>query len=440
MTVSAEVLFDRPQQEVATLLRDRISQSKTIRIVSGFATVEGFDAIFPALKANVGKLHTLVVGAGTYRAFQLFDELLDAGVAAARLKVHLGHTRATGTGAKHAFYRYHPMLHSKVYLLEMHDGTMSAFIGSHNLTGFAMHGLNGEAGVLLEGPAGSPQMQAALAHVDECISQAVEYSPSMKEAYAWWTLQFVEGLAAKVNDAPREGEGKPTIIVLAVEGDSGLPNKDDVIYFEIPAALGQIESLRAEVHLYVFEQKPSSAAEALRNLGNAKVSLWCQTLGLEKERGGVELRADWMITSARDPRLLSAPKPFRPTPTPDMQQVRVKAFNKVFGQFEYLFHGTKAKWAPRFAEESDEAIAGLPDEHARAVRLRTVVRVPESELERLVALRLVPPEDKEWYLVRGLEPSEAEGSAAYREALRDVSPEGNGFILFARRRRDVGAK
>jgi hypothetical protein len=436
VTVFAQVLFDRPQQELATLLRGRINRSKSIRIVSGFATVEGFDAIFPSLRANVGKLDTLVVGAGTYRAFQLFDELLDAGVAAARLRVHLGHTRATATGAKHAFYRYHPMLHSKMYLLEMRDGTMSAFIGSHNLTGFAMHGLNGEAGVLLEGPPESPQMQAALAHVDECIAQAVEYSPSMKEAYAWWTLQFVEGLAAKVNDAPREGEGKPTIIVLAVEGDTGLPNKDDVIYFEIPAALGQIESLRAEVHLYVFEKKPSSAAEGLRNLGNAKASLWCQTLGLEKERGGVELRADWIVTSASDPRLTRTPKPFRPTPTPDMQQVRVKAFNTVFGQFEYLFHGTKAKWEPKFAEVADEALSTGADEPNRGQRLKTSVRVPEVEVERLVALQLVPPEDKEWYLVRSLEPSEPERSTAYREALRSVSPDGTGFILFSRRRRD----
>ena len=47
------------------------------------------------------------------------------------------------------------MLHSKVYLFEMPEEKSTAFVGSHNITGFALGGLNGEAGVLLEGPASS---------------------------------------------------------------------------------------------------------------------------------------------------------------------------------------------------------------------------------------------------------------------------------------------
>jgi hypothetical protein len=326
------------------------------------------------------------------------------------------------------------MLHSKVYLLEMPDGTMSVFIGSHNLTGFAMHGLNGEAGVLLEGPFDSDQMQAARSHVDECVAQSVEYLPTMKDAYAWWAVQFFEGLAAKANDAPREGEGKPTIIVLAVKGDAGLPATGDVIYFELPAALGQIQSLRAEVHLYVFDERPASAAEALGSLQSA-ASFWCQTLGLEKERGGVELRANWFIASSADPRLERTPRPFRPTPTPDMQQVRVKVANKVFGRFEYIFQAAAAKWTPLLAKAADSA--GLGVSRLAASGDRAVLRVPEQEVAALAALELVPREDLDWFLVLGLETAEAEQRPAYRKALMDVSPDGGGFILFARRRRDL---
>ncbi|MGB2820628.1 MAG: hypothetical protein WBF17_06575 [Phycisphaerae bacterium] len=36
--------------------------------------------------------------------------------------------------------------------MEAPDGTASAFVGSHNMTGFALGGMNGEASVLLEGP------------------------------------------------------------------------------------------------------------------------------------------------------------------------------------------------------------------------------------------------------------------------------------------------
>jgi len=95
---------------------------------------------------------------------------------------------------------------------------------------------------------------------------------------------------------------------------------------------------------------------------------------------------------------------------------------------------------PRLVEGSGDSIPPVIDGGAQVVRLRTVVRVPDSELERLVALKLVPPEDKEWYLVRDLESTEAETSAAYRKARRDVSPEGEGFILFARRRRELEPK
>ena len=65
------------------------------------------------------------------------------------------------------------MLPSKVYLFELLDGTAAAFIGSHNLTGFALCGLNGEG--LLEGPAAS----APFADVRKDISAACRWLRSV---------------------------------------------------------------------------------------------------------------------------------------------------------------------------------------------------------------------------------------------------------------------
>src|SRR6266404_5663300 len=79
--------------------------------------------------------------------------------------------------------RYHPMLHSKVYFFEMHDGTASAFVGSHNVTGFALRGLNGEAGVLLEGLGSDPTFAEVQQHINQAYLQAAAYDSSMKEAY-----------------------------------------------------------------------------------------------------------------------------------------------------------------------------------------------------------------------------------------------------------------
>jgi len=140
-------------REIASLVRARLAGCKTAKIVSGFATPDGVDALRATSVSS--KINRLVLGAGTFKAFEALDGLIASGLLPGAARVHLGHTRATG-GKKHPFARYRPMLHSKIYLFEMPDGTATAFVGSHNLTGFALRGLNGEAGVLLEGELSDP--------------------------------------------------------------------------------------------------------------------------------------------------------------------------------------------------------------------------------------------------------------------------------------------
>jgi hypothetical protein len=331
-------LFEMPQRELASQVRQNFVDCDEAFLVAGFVTVEGIAALERAMLASPSKIRCVVAGAGTYRAFQAFDHLITNGVDAGRLYVHLGHTRlTTSAGAAHRFYRYHPMLHSKIFLFYMRDGTARAFVGSHNITGFAMLGKNGEAGVMIEAPADSSEIASIQKHIDESIAQAAKYDPSMKDAYAWWAAEFLDGFRQKVSDWPREGEPKKTIVVLAVTAESELPQKDEVIYFEIPAALGRIQSLKAEVHIYVFATIPPSPGHGLIQLGSARCSLWCHTEGLEVERGGVELRADWFVEDRKKPLLKKAPRPFRPTPSSGMQQVRVRVRNNVFDSFEYLF-------------------------------------------------------------------------------------------------------
>lgn len=415
MPLSVQILFNTPQREIASLIKDRFQRCASARLISGFVTVDGVAAIAEPIRADPAKLATFVVGSGTYRAFEAFDGLIADGVSQDRLFVHLGHTRPTGGSAKYTFYRYHPMLHSKIYLMDMGDGTSCAFVGSHNVTCFAMLGLNGEAGVLLEGPTNSNEFNSLRQHIEESRNQAVPYSPNMKEALSWWTSQFLEGLCDKANDAPRDGEARKTIVVLSVKADDPLPKKGDIIYFEIPAALGKITSLQAEVHIYIFSTQSATPRAALDTLQQARTSLWCQTKGLELEEGGAELKADWYIESKTNPRLLRAPRPFRPRLTPEMQQVRVKAWKQVYGQFEYLFGVLKPSWTPVF------------DEHA-------TLQLSEGNRSLVSGLELIPPEDKEWLLVTDLRPSEEE-SSEYQKALIESSPESGGYVLISQRRR-----
>jgi hypothetical protein len=369
--------------------------------------------------SNPTTVNTIVIGAGTFQAYEAFDRLIGAGVASDSLWVHLGHTRTTGVKAKHRFYRYHPMLHSKIYYMEHSDGTASAVIGSHNLTGFALMGMNGEASILLEGPKASAEFEKIRAHISIARSQSTPYSPGMKEAFSWWTHQFVEGLADKTNDLPRDGEAKKTIVILAESREAKIPEKGDVLYFELPSALGQIQSLRAEIHIYIFDTLPLSPIAGLQSLDNARTSLWCKTLGLEMARGGLELRADWCIQDARHPTIDLTTNPFRPTPTSDMQQVRVEAYNKVHGAFEYLFELPRTGWIPELS--------------------RGDVLAPSTDNSRSLGeeYHKVNPEHLEWYLVKSLtKPNEPDSDDKYWKAMKSLSPEGGSYILMSLRRRE----
>jgi hypothetical protein len=436
MTVAARVLFDLPQYEIASLLRDCLDRCNRASLVAGFVTVEGMAAIEQPLLASPGKLANLVVGAATWRAFAALDGLRAAGVASTALHVHLGHSRATAPSAKYRFYRYHPMLHSKVYLMDMANGTSAAFIGSHNLTGFALLGLNGEASVLLEGPSNDPQFVAIRGHIAEAVKQATPYDPAMKDAYAWWTTQFVEGLLHKTRDTPSpdDAESRKTVVVIAaLSASSPTPTEGQIIYFEVPSALrGSIRSLKTEVHIYLFATLPSSPAAALMSLGTAK-SLWCTTEGLEAAGrdaagrnvpGAAELDADWYIDDRRQPELKLTTRPFRPHPLQGMEQVRVRVRGKVFGKFEYLFDLGRSSWLPEF-DAADK------------------LELPQAAQAMLVPLELIPREDQPWQRVRRLVPQEPdpeepeEKKEKYRQALKETSPESGAYVLFSLRRRSA---
>jgi hypothetical protein len=277
---------------------------------------------------------------------------------------------------------------------------------SYNVTGFALRGLNSEAGVLIEGPASDSVFSDVRQHIDEVYSQAIQYDPSMKEAYAWWTREYFTALRTEANDAPRDSDSIRTIVILAAHSHGLIPKLDDIIYFEISEALREIRSLDTQVHLHLFEKLPTSPRDALSQIHNATTSLSCQTEGLEVGGGGLELNADWSIDNSRSPDLKKTKRPFRPTTTHGMQQVRVRVDGPLKDRFDYLFDAGKNTWFPEF---DDDNTMKLPTEAG-----------------------------KTWLRVIGLSESNAEISGLEKMALIEASPESGSFILFSRRRRKLG--
>ncbi len=417
MPLTSTILFDLPQREIASLIVDRITRSTSTSIVTGFATPGGLAAIAEPIKLQPMRLNTLIVGAATYPAFGALDDLLAAGVPSNRLFFHLGHTRGTG-GKRNPFARYHPMLHSKVYYMELPGAQACAFIGSHNLTLFALEGLNGEAATMIEGPFGSPEFDKVRSHIKVAQSQAVQYSPGMKEAYAWWTREFIDGLKAEVQIPPDWGTVR-TILLFASAAPKDRPKTGDHLYFEIPAGIEQIESLKTETHLFLFDKLPADPWKALTAALNADATYTCRTLGVENRQGNKEVVANWRIDETPTPVLRTVPGgTFRPLTQIGKQQVRAEVQSSSVDDYEYRFERDRAVWDPEFAAEGQ-----LEEPPQASTKVAQYTAHGRREAVR------------GWKLVKGL--VRREGSARERDqaALQLVSPDSGSFILVSLKRR-----
>lgn len=412
MAVQTTVLFGRPQTEIASDIAQRMAQATETHIVTGFLTPGGLESIAPPIYSRPQSLATFVVGAATYPAFEAMDDLIAAGVPADRLHVHLGHSRLSGT-RKHPIVRYHPMLHSKIYFMELPERKACAFIGSHNVTSFALDGKNGEASVRFEGDANSTEFDTVRRHIAAAKAEAVAYSPSLKDGLAWWTREFLDGLKAEMK-IPSDWVTVRTLLVFAQSPLGGLPKSGDEFYFEIPAGIEQIESLKTETHLFLFRSLPADPWEALNRATNAEASFTCKTLGADNKRGNREVAADWQIDNNRTPVFTAVPGGvYRPSVATGMQQVRAEIDHRSVLPYEYGFDREKAGWEPVFADDAKTQLAN-------PVR------------------REYPDGGKSegpWLLVRSLKPRSLQQPEKDEMALKEAAPESGSFLLVSLRRR-----
>lgn len=417
MALRTTVLFDRPHNAIAPLLLDRISRADAVSIVSGFATPAGLNRLAAAFDVKPQRLQTLVVGAATYPAFEALDELLGSRVPPDRLFVHLGHAAATGR-VKSPFTKFRPMLHSKIYYMELPGGEACAVIGSHNITDFALSGLNGEASVLLEGAASEPEFRDIRAHIALARAKATQYDPTMKEAYASWAKDYFDGLSREFA-LPTEALGGRTIVIFAQEeAGRSKPMIGQSIYFEIPEGIQQIASLRTEVHLYLFDKVPSHPLQALDQSDLARAKIRCVLRGAENASGNLEVAAHWRIDRRYPPTLKRVDRDiYRPVRSEGMQQVRAEVEGLALDPVNYLFEREAKLWEP-VLDPTDESIdrALVIQEGRRSSRTR------ERRAEEL---------DRNWALVRGFELRGGTRREPDQLALERASPKSGEFILVA---------
>lgn len=351
MAASATVLFAKPQHEIASAISQQISDSSKVQIVTGFATEAGVQAIESPLLGDPKKLECFIVGAGTGGAFKSLGRLINGGVSSSSLYVHLGHTRLKKPGSPDNFYHYHPMLHTKVFYFELPNSRACAFVGSHNVTSFALCGSNGEMAVRLDGNRMDPEFEAIRQHIDEARAQSVPYNTEMCEAYEWWTQVYLNALIT-TEALPTTSRSKRTIIILAEINSVEWPIAGEAIYFEIPKGIKQISSTKTKAHVFLFEKLPSTPEEALKMRHFAKASWTGPVVGLDNAKGNVETIAHWHINNTKHPVLLRVENSRLVPRTPDgMQQVRIELDSRGVSKNEYGFDKEGYFWRPELTGE-----------------------------------------------------------------------------------------
>ena len=173
----------------------------------------------------------------------------------------------------------------------------------------------------------------------------------MKDAYASWAKDLFDGMAIEAKDGLGEGEARLTVIILAGLQGCSIPTTRQTIYFEILEALGQLQSLNTDVHLYLFDPLPASPTLALRQLDRAKAQFACTTSATLKRHVASEIEAQWHIDNRMVPILKRAPSPFRPPRHAGMQQVCVDIADPLTGRFDYRFDPGRVNWVPELDKQ-----------------------------------------------------------------------------------------
>ncbi|MDZ4784083.1 MAG: phospholipase D family protein [Planctomycetia bacterium] len=411
--VNVELLFALPRNEVFTRINGLIAQSTRVSAVVGFLTEAGVALLGDALQASPGVLDTLVVGAITLKACDGLDRLLTMGVPADRLLVHLGHSRPT----KESFTKYHPMMHSKVYLFEGAQSS-AAIVGSHNMTGFALGGQNTEASVLIQGPIHHPLFTEIRTHIQAVKSESQVYNPTMRIAYAWWFRELFKGMQYKAlfGDGEEGIEYRRNVVAIAIASNSGTPQIGDVIYLEVPIQFAVLKALDEPVHFYLLSQLPQTVAEATVQLPLCTSAFRGKVAGTNQkvvDRGF----ADWIIRDLRNPVLERTAGTVNVAGSPGFIQAFIEIHDVLRARYEYIFDTAK-RWKPVY----DESLAGQ-------------VSVTAPLAKRFAELELIPAEHIPWNRVIDLEPEGEPGDDS--QALRETSPDSGRFLLLSRRRRPL---
>jgi len=234
MTITHFLSQGRRSKKLSDEIRKVLPTTDKIKIVSGFMSREGFFNVFgqtdSEIKDNGSKIEYVVVGRLTVECAEIFDELYSMPEYKEKLFVNLGLGRLNKK--RTAINRFLPMIHSKIIALNPTSESNTFYIGSANLTHFAIDDFNAEAGIIFNDMAESERNEITK-YMDNLknLPSTVPYDPSLKDS-----LNFLSNLSKDFLDKDFENVD-PCLLVLSLNPTGYKPKKGDILFADLPKHL-----------------------------------------------------------------------------------------------------------------------------------------------------------------------------------------------------------
>lgn len=364
MSINIEFFSHFPQQEIAEKMKEEVKNCDRISIVTYIITKGGIKSIIDDKQlSNLDfirdKLKTLIVGKVNEGSCKALDYLLDQGFPNEKLRIHLGYAGKQGN----QYEKYYPCVHSKIFLLETKNRAV-AFVGSRNITSYALKGLNSEASVILTGDIQSQCFEEIRNHIESIKYESVPYQRYFKEVYIKWTASKSKNInKIKLNLSSEEDKGKEVILIPTEnKNQQYTPEVGDTIYFEIndndinsyEEYLRKINRLGDRINLVVYKTLPTSIIpEKLENEQKVLQIFDCKVQGLET--GGMnEVQANWYIKNKILEKIQE--KAYRPQVSEhddkNRKQYRIEVVGKITGDCQYSSSQFLTKYEAKIDEVS----------------------------------------------------------------------------------------
>lgn len=244
-----DFFFEDGRGDLTHQLQIALRECKSLKIVSGFVTERGVADLGEDLE---NKLDLFIFGHANGKALQamssLYDRLEKNGKKGI-IKIHFGYGHESEQNKLH--YVYRPMMHSKIFLFDYDNGLFVAFVGSQNVTGYSLEGMNSEALVRIEGNITDPIYSKLISSINKIETKAELFDKRFAWEYELFHENVVKGMLSEI-ERPKREYLSLIYAFYDIEGPIK-PALGHQIYFEVPEnEQGSYRSIQTRFDVWLY--------------------------------------------------------------------------------------------------------------------------------------------------------------------------------------------